>query len=164
MESIVYVCSDIQQLWWEGGRILHVKYVLTSNFGVFFQRINVKITCKAIIHYFRSRASAQGITTAWDYIVAFVGTKILINLETNFKLTGTFAVYAMFAYVGTIYLYFFMPETEGVPLHDVEKLYTEEFKTFANDPCINFVRRIFGFKLKRNMEKEEETDRSETRF
>ncbi|KAJ0172281.1 hypothetical protein K1T71_012254 [Dendrolimus kikuchii] len=129
-----------------------------------FAGFNVSWVLLGEIFPFRSRASAQGITTAWDYIISFIGTKILIDLETNFKLSGTFAVYAIFGYVGTVYLYFFMPETEGVPLHEIEKLYTGNFRTFADDPFINLFKRIFGVKLKHDIENKEETDRSETRF
>lgn len=30
-----------------------------------------------------------------------------------------------------------MPETEGVPLAEIENFYNGEFQTFANDPFIN---------------------------
>lgn len=89
----------------------------------------------------RSRASAQGIGAAWNYLVTFIGSKTYVNLETSFQLWGTFAVYAAFGFLGTIYLYFFMPETEGIPLHDIESFYNGKFKTFANDPFIRLFKR-----------------------
>lgn len=95
---------------------------------------------------FRSRASAQGIAAAWNYIVTFFAAKSYIDLEMHVKLWGTFAVYAGFAYAGTIYLYFFMPETEGIPLAEIENFYKGSLRTFANDPFINFFRRIFRIK------------------
>ncbi|XP_028041478.1 facilitated trehalose transporter Tret1-like [Bombyx mandarina] len=91
---------------------------------------------------FKSRASAQGIAAAWSYVVTFLGSKTLIDLENSLKLWGTFAVYAVFAFVGTIYLYFFMPETEGKTLQDIEDYYKGDLRIFANDPFINYFKRF----------------------
>lgn len=90
---------------------------------------------------FRSRASSQGIAAAWNYIVTFIGAKTLIDLETNFKLTGAFATYAAFGYAGTVFLYFFMPETEGKPLQEIETFYNGKFRIFADDWFINMFKR-----------------------
>lgn len=90
----------------------------------------------------RSRASAQGFAAAWSYVVTFLGSKTLIDLENSLKLWGTFAVYAVFAFVGTIYLYFFMPETEGKTLQDIEDYYKGDLRIFANDPFINYFKRF----------------------
>lgn len=78
---------------------------------------------------------------------------------------GTFAVYAVFAFVGTVYLYFFMPETEGVPLHEIESFYKGSLRTFANDPFINFFRRLFGVKFENcKIESRDEKNKCDTRF
>ncbi|KOB65398.1 Sugar transporter [Operophtera brumata] len=89
-----------------------------------------------------SRASAQGVAAAWNYVVMFLGSKTFINLETSFQLWGAFAVYAAFGFAGTAYLYFFMPETEGKSLQDIEGYYNGEFRTFADDPVINTFKRF----------------------
>lgn len=95
-------------------------------------------------YYFsnRSRASAQGFGAAWNYLVTFIGAKTYVDLETSFQLWGTFAVYAAFGFIGTIYLYFFIPETEGIPLHDIENFYNGKFRTFADDPFTRFFKRF----------------------
>lgn len=67
----------------------------------------------------------------------FLGSKTLIDLELNFRLTGAFAAYAAFAFVGTVYLYFFLPETEGISLQEVESYYENKFRIFADDWFIN---------------------------
>lgn len=87
---------------------------------------------------FRSRASAQGFAAAGYYVVMFIGSKTFINLESVTQLWGTFAVYAFFGYLGTIYLYFFLPETEGKSLQEIETYYSGKIRTFADDPFINF--------------------------
>ncbi|XP_023948769.2 facilitated trehalose transporter Tret1-like [Bicyclus anynana] len=90
---------------------------------------------------FRSRASAQGISAASNYAFSFIGAKTFIDLETNFMIWGAFAVYAVFGFLGTIYLYFFLPETEGKSLQEIEDMYKGEMRIFADDPIINCVRR-----------------------
>ena len=91
--------------------------------------------------FHRSRATAQGTGAAWNYVIMFIGSKTLIDLETHFRLTGAFATYAAFAYLGTIYLYFFMPETEGKPLQEIEAFYQGRFRIFADDWFINIFRK-----------------------
>ncbi|XP_028172431.1 facilitated trehalose transporter Tret1-like [Ostrinia furnacalis] len=94
---------------------------------------------------FRSRAASQGIAAAGNYLITFVGSKTFINFETSIQLWGAFAIYAGFAYMGTIYLYFFLPETEGVTLQEIESYYSGKLRIFADDPIIN----LFKRKLKR---------------
>ncbi|XP_013139503.1 PREDICTED: facilitated trehalose transporter Tret1-like isoform X1 [Papilio polytes] len=92
---------------------------------------------------FRSRASAQGIAAASNYIFSFLAAKTFIDLEINLKLWGTFATYSGFGFLGTIYLYFYLPETEGKTLQEIEDFYNEDkSKTFADDPFINFFKRF----------------------
>lgn len=74
-------------------------------------------------------------------MVTFIGAKTLIDLETNFNLTGAFATYAAFAYLGTIYLYFLLPETEGKPLQEIELFYDGRLRIFADDWFINMFRK-----------------------
>lgn len=90
----------------------------------------------------RSRASAQGIAAAINYVVTFVATKTFINMEISLHLWGTYAVYAALSFIGTIYLYFFLPETEGKSLQEIESYYNGKLKTFANDPLINLFKRF----------------------
>ncbi|XP_022815553.1 facilitated trehalose transporter Tret1-like [Spodoptera litura] len=111
-------------------------YILTVCTG-----FNVSWIILGEVFPFRSRASAQGWGAAWNYVVTFIGTKTLINLETHFRLTGAFATYAAFAYVGTIYLYFFMPETEGISLQEIETYYKGKLRIFADDWFINLFKK-----------------------
>ncbi|CAG9793502.1 unnamed protein product [Diatraea saccharalis] len=91
---------------------------------------------------FRSRAAAQGFAAAGNYIIMFVGSKTFLNFETHFALAGAFGIYAAFAYAGTIYLYFFLPETEGKTLQEIEGYYSGKFRHFADDPVINLFKRF----------------------
>ncbi|XP_059058786.1 facilitated trehalose transporter Tret1-like [Achroia grisella] len=91
---------------------------------------------------FRSRASAQGLAAAANYIINFIGAKTFINLESTIHLSGTFAVYGGIAFVGVIYLYFFLPETEGKSLQEIECYYNGKMRTFADDPFINVFKKL----------------------
>lgn len=52
-------------------------------------------------------------------------------------------MYAAFGFVGTIFLYFFLPETEGMSLEDIEVFFNgDKIQTFANDPVINTLKRL----------------------
>ncbi|KAJ8711695.1 hypothetical protein PYW08_008649 [Mythimna loreyi] len=111
-------------------------YILTV-----FTGLNISWVILGEVFPFRSRASAQGTAAAWNYVVTFIGSKTLIDLETNFRLTGAFAAYAAIAYLGTLYLYFFLPETEGKPLQEIESYYKGRLRIFADDWFINLFRR-----------------------
>ncbi|XP_038207397.1 facilitated trehalose transporter Tret1-like [Zerene cesonia] len=91
---------------------------------------------------FRSRASAQGVAAASNYVFMFLGSKTFINLEMGVSLWGAFATYAAFGFVGTIYLYFFLPETEGKSLQEIETFYSGELRIFPDDPFFNFFKRL----------------------
>ncbi|XP_034835783.1 facilitated trehalose transporter Tret1-like [Maniola hyperantus] len=91
---------------------------------------------------FRSRAAAQGLSAACNYFFCFIGTKTFIDIETKFMLWGSFAVYAAFGFLGAIYLYFFLPETEGKTLQEIEEFYKGKPRIFADDVFINSIRKL----------------------
>ncbi|CAK1545673.1 unnamed protein product [Leptosia nina] len=90
---------------------------------------------------FRSRATAQGISAASNYVFTFLAAKTFIDLETNIRLWGVFATYAAFGFLGSIYLYFFLPETEGKSLQEIESFYNGKLRVFPDDPVYNFFKR-----------------------
>lgn len=87
---------------------------------------------------FRSRAMAQGMAAASNYLFTFVGSKTLIDLESSVRLWGAFATYAAFGFLGTIYLYFFLPETEGRSLLEIESFYNGDLRIFPDDLFYNY--------------------------
>lgn len=85
---------------------------------------------------------AQGIAAAGSYVIMFIGSKTFINLESSIELWGTFAFYSAMGFLGGIYLYFFLPETEGNSLEEIESYYNGKFRIFADDSFINFFKRF----------------------
>ncbi|CAH2095258.1 unnamed protein product [Euphydryas editha] len=90
---------------------------------------------------FRSRATSQGLSAASNYVFSFLGSKTFINLETSIKLWGTFATYAAFGFLGSIYLYFFLPETEGKTLQEIEEYYNGELRVFGGSSLLKCLKR-----------------------
>lgn len=84
---------------------------------------------------------ATGMAAALSYTVFFIATKTNINLDEAFHLSGTYAIYACFGVIGSIYLYFFLPETENRSLVEIEAFYKGDQKIFADDCFINFFRK-----------------------
>ncbi|CAH2054597.1 unnamed protein product, partial [Iphiclides podalirius] len=68
---------------------------------------------------FRSRGTATGLAAALNYVIVFAATKTNYNLEASFHISGAFAIYAILTFVGTVYLYFFLPETENKTLAEI---------------------------------------------
>lgn len=59
------------------------------------------------------RNSASGFAGGVGYVFGFLANKLFLVMLAALTLPGTFAFYATVAFVGTIVLYFTLPETEG---------------------------------------------------
>ncbi|KAI8437664.1 hypothetical protein MSG28_011914 [Choristoneura fumiferana] len=90
---------------------------------------------------FRSRGMATGLAAACSYVMLFIATKTNYNIEAAFHLSGAFALYAICGFVGSAYLYFFLPETESKTLVEIEAFYKGNQKIFADDFFINAFRK-----------------------
>ncbi|CAH1963421.1 unnamed protein product [Acanthoscelides obtectus] len=69
------------------------------------------------------RATASGLSGGIGYLFNFLANKTFPSLVTHITLPGVFWLYGSVALVGTILLYFFLPETEGKSLYEI----TEHF-------------------------------------
>lgn len=71
-----------------------------------------------------TRAAASGISAAVGYILGFISNKIFLGLVATFTLPGVFWFYSCIGFLGTIAVYFLLPETEGKSLFEI----TEHFE------------------------------------
>lgn len=78
---------------------------------------------------------------ACSYVLFFLASKTNYNLEASLHLSGTFALYTAFGFIGSVYLYFFLPETESKSLVEIEAYYKGNQRIFANDFLINAFRK-----------------------
>ncbi|XP_044268552.1 facilitated trehalose transporter Tret1 isoform X2 [Tribolium madens] len=83
-----------------------------------------------------TRATASGFSGAVSYVFGFISIKIFLYLVNWITLPGTFWFYCVMCFVGTIVLYFILPETEGKTLFEI----TEHFA--SNSKLSNKVTRI----------------------
>ncbi|KAH8417184.1 hypothetical protein KR222_005930, partial [Zaprionus bogoriensis] len=59
------------------------------------------------------RNSASGFAGGVGYVFGFLANKLFLVMLSALTLPGTFAFYATVAFIGTVVLYFTLPETEG---------------------------------------------------
>lgn len=78
---------------------------------------------------------------ALAYVMFFLASKTNYNIEYVFHLSGTFGLHAVIGFIGTIYLYLFLPETENKSLAEIETFYKSNKRIFADDFLINSFRK-----------------------
>ncbi|KAL7728352.1 hypothetical protein ACLKA6_007446 [Drosophila palustris] len=72
------------------------------------------------------RNSASGFAGGVGYVFGFLANKLFLFMLTTLTLPGTFAFYATVAFIGTIVLYFTLPETEGRTLGEIEAHFSKK--------------------------------------
>lgn len=73
---------------------------------------------------FRTRGLASGITAAACYIFLFLASKTYLDIERGLLLHGAFWFYGCMSFVGFLFLYFRLVETEGKTLQEIENHFT----------------------------------------
>ncbi|KAG5870730.1 hypothetical protein JTB14_028116 [Gonioctena quinquepunctata] len=81
------------------------------------------------------RATASGISGGTGYIIGFLANKFFLDMVSSFTLPGVFWFYGCVGILGTVLLYFTLPETEGKTLFEI----TEHFS--GRNKLTNKVRR-----------------------
>lgn len=76
---------------------------------------------------FRGRGVASGVAAAFAYIIGFVITKTYLDLHNLVSLPGVFGLYGIISILGCVYFYYFIPETEGKSLEEVEGILKQRF-------------------------------------
>lgn len=59
------------------------------------------------------RSNASGISGGVGYLFGFLANKLFLQMLSTMTMPGTFWFYSAVSFVGTILLYFLLPETEG---------------------------------------------------
>nr|XP_023016951.1 facilitated trehalose transporter Tret1-like isoform X1 [Leptinotarsa decemlineata] len=95
-------------------------------FSTFFSFCGVKILPWVLIGELfcnEIRASAAGLSAAVGYIISFFASKLFLDMVATMTLPGMFWFSGGIGVIGTIVLYFVLPETEGKSLFEI----TEHF-------------------------------------
>ncbi|XP_076656403.1 facilitated trehalose transporter Tret1-like [Halictus rubicundus] len=69
----------------------------------------------------KCRGLASGLCLGYYYLFFFIGVKFLPAMMETLQLYGSFAVYGVITLLGTIFLYFTLPETKDRTLQDIEE-------------------------------------------
>ncbi|KAK3750850.1 hypothetical protein QZH41_007646 [Actinostola sp. cb2023] len=71
----------------------------------------------------KARGIAASISTLFNWSMAFVVTKTYVNFETTLTVPGTYWLYGCVSFVAFLYVLFFLPETKGKSLEEIEMLF-----------------------------------------
>ena len=78
----------------------------------------------------KARGTASGIATACNWLFSFAITKSFTLLIKSFTAAGTFWFYGSLMVLGTVFVYFYLPETKGKSLEEIQKYFeSKETKT-----------------------------------
>ncbi|XP_075210274.1 uncharacterized protein LOC142317603 [Lycorma delicatula] len=69
---------------------------------------------------------ASGLAGALSYVMIFIITKTYVNLSAWFDLHGTIFIYGTIGLFGLLYTYFYLPETEGKTLQEIEEFFKDK--------------------------------------
>ena len=80
----------------------------------------------------RFRSFGSGLLGIFDSISLFISVKLVPTWIRMFSLHGTFYMYALNCCIVAIIFYFYMPETSGKSLEDIEEMFQNTKKTGNN--------------------------------
>ncbi|XP_073973448.1 facilitated trehalose transporter Tret1-like isoform X2 [Rhodnius prolixus] len=95
-------------------------------FFTLFGAVGLVWTLVSEVFPFRGRSQASGLVAAVSYIFNFISTKTFISLEQWLGLESLFGVYGTISLFGCAFLYWRLPETEGISLRDIERTYMKK--------------------------------------
>lgn len=73
----------------------------------------------------QTRGMSSGITAACVHLMFFASTKTYYTVETTISLFGMLCFYTLVAIGGTLFMYNFLPETEGKTLEEIEAHFSD---------------------------------------
>ncbi|KAF0763715.1 facilitated trehalose transporter Tret1-like [Aphis craccivora] len=88
--------------------------------------LTVPWTLVSEIYPNEAKGFASSLTTAIFYVLTFSATKIYLSVETTLGLNNTFFMMAGSSFVGFVYLYRNMPETENKTLMEIEEFFVPQ--------------------------------------
>lgn len=77
---------------------------------------------------YQGRGPATGIAAAASYILGFFAAKTFLDIQRLVNLSGVFFVNSGVAAAGFLFMYMYLPETEGRSLQDIETMYLKKKK------------------------------------
>ncbi|KAL1525069.1 hypothetical protein AB1Y20_019942 [Prymnesium parvum] len=75
----------------------------------------------------RARAMGVGMCVFVNWLMNFAVSESFLSLSDAITVGGTFGIYAIFAGVGCVLCYLYVPETKGMRLEEIEALFREAY-------------------------------------
>uniref|UniRef100_A0A8D8S3G4 Facilitated trehalose transporter Tret1 n=1 Tax=Cacopsylla melanoneura TaxID=428564 RepID=A0A8D8S3G4_9HEMI len=118
---LLSVCS--MNLHWSGWIPLSLFCICfwVSNYGM----VSLPWMYIAEVYPLEMRGIASGLSAASGSLVLFTSTKTYMNLTSWFGLHGTLFIYTSISFLGFIYVYFCVPETEGRSLEEIMQFFAD---------------------------------------
>lgn len=79
-----------------------------------------------MILIFRGRGLATGISAAWTHLVVSALIKSYLYIKAWVGLSGVMYLYGATTFLGFLYYYLYLPETEGKSLEQIESYFTDD--------------------------------------
>jgi hypothetical protein len=97
-------------------------YILTSTIGFF----TMPWAMLGELFPLRVRGLAGGITSCCTYLFSFATIKVYPQMKHTLGSEGVFYFYGVAALLGTVFVWFCLPETQGKTLDEVKLLFTKK--------------------------------------
>uniref|UniRef100_A0A2S2NRQ8 Facilitated trehalose transporter Tret1 n=1 Tax=Schizaphis graminum TaxID=13262 RepID=A0A2S2NRQ8_SCHGA len=95
--------------------------------------LTVPWTLVSEIYPNEAKGFASSLTTAIFYILTFSATKVYLSVENTLGLNNTFFMMAAASFVGFVYLYRNMPETENKTLMEIEEFFVPKSEQTSSE-------------------------------
>ncbi|KAL9236564.1 hypothetical protein vseg_011216 [Gypsophila vaccaria] len=80
------------------------------------------------IYPLRYRGVGGGIAAVSNWCTNLIMSETFLTLTQAVGSSGTFLLYALFSFIGLIFIFLLVPETKGLPIEDIEKMLEKGFK------------------------------------
>lgn len=115
-------CENSSSFWIP--TIFMVVFIFTGTFGV----LALPFAMLGEVYPQKSREIASGLTISYAYLLSFANVKTFLDVFEIFGSTVVFGFYAFVAFIGIFFSIFFLVETKGKSLLEIEKYFTQECK------------------------------------
>ena len=78
------------------------------------------------MHTIETRSPAQGVTVCVNFLASFLVGQVYLTMLCHLE-WGTYIFFAFWALLMTLYVIFFLPETKGVPLEEMQVLWSQHW-------------------------------------
>ncbi|XP_014287869.1 uncharacterized protein [Halyomorpha halys] len=99
-------------------------YILSSTVGF----LTLPWSMIGEVYPVQIRGVGSGFTTCMTYVFSFFTIKLYPTMIFYMQKHGVFYFYGTMALLGTIFVYFFLPETQGKTLAEIENIFTRKRK------------------------------------